>query len=391
MVTMKSDRSHDNSNRAAKPRRRPGRAGGSGLAGVREHAERILFARYSPTALLVNDALEVLTTSGAAAPWLQVPAGHRRASLLDVVPDELLPELAAAIEHARSGRPARSEGVVVTLDGKQRTVNLDVTTLHGRRPYRQRYFLVVLENDPDASERKRLARAAQEALALRDEFFAVAAHELRTPLTALRLHLQALEPVIGSLADAASAHKLERATRQTDRLSVLIDTLVDVVRLSSGQFPLQREDTDLAEVTREVVARSREHAERVSCQLVVDASRPAIGCWDRIRMDQIVTHLLSNAFRYAPGGPVELSVAPGERMVTLTVTDHGPGIPKDQWQRIFQRFGRGAGLRSFGGLGLGLYVTRQITEAHGGSIRLANQPGAGASFVVELPFQAPSP
>jgi signal transduction histidine kinase len=121
----------------------------------------------------------------------------------------------------------------------------------------------------------------------------------------------------------------------------------------------------------------------------VDAGTPVYGTWDRLRVEQVVANLVTNATKYAPGSRVEVRVEGDAYSARLEVRDHGPGIPVAAQQRLFQPFER-AGGNDPGGLGLGLFIVRQIVEAHGGSVRLRSEPGQGTSFVVELPCQAPS-
>ena len=241
-----------------------------------------------------------------------------------------------------------------------------------------------------AIENARHYREAREALAARDEFLSVATHELRTPLTALKLQLQGLEGVLPKPREKRVTTKLDRAMRQTERFTELVETLLDVSRLTAGRLQLEREKTDLAEVVVEVAERFREQAERARCDLVVHVDGPVVGHWDRLRLDLIATNLLSNAIRYAPGKPIEVRLESNATTATLSVRDNGPGIPEDQWSRIFNRFERAAGVRPFGGLGLGLYITRQSVEAHGGVIRISSPSDGGANFIVDLPRQTTS-
>jgi len=234
-------------------------------------------------------------------------------------------------------------------------------------------------------EQIRLARA-EEAVRLRDEFLSIAAHELRTPLSAVQLQLQSLlERPVG--LDERSRSKVERAWRSGERLVTLVDTLLDVSRITTGGFSLNPTSFSLASAVEEVVERFREHAARAGSTVGLRVDGPVTGLWDRVRIEQVITNLLSNSLKYAAGSPVEFTVDGGEEEVVLTVSDAGPGIPQADGDRIFQRFERAASLRNYGGLGLGLYVARQIVEAHGGSIRLAQLRPVGAHFVIRLPRQ----
>ena len=231
---------------------------------------------------------------------------------------------------------------------------------------------------------------AQEALRLRDEFLSIAAHELKTPLTALQLQLQGLKKHLVSL-EPKDAARLDRALGSTGRLSELIETLLDVSRLSTGRLALQPERFELVTTVKDVVERLQEAAARASCPVRVQAVEPLEGRWDRLRTEQVVIHLLSNAFKYAAGGPVELSLAREGTEALLVITDSGPGLPEAALPRLFGRFERAAPVSHYGGLGLGLYVCREIVEGHGGSISAENAPGGGARFTVRLPLDASEP
>jgi PAS domain S-box-containing protein len=233
-------------------------------------------------------------------------------------------------------------------------------------------------------ERVRLAHA-QEAVRLRDEFLSLASHELKTPLTVLQLQLEAMREQIRD--DHAAVAKLERIDRARGRLTELVDALLDVSRIATGQFSLHLEQADAADIVAGAVDRLHETAANAGCALSVTADH-AIGTWDRSRIDQIVTNLVSNAIRHAAGSPIAVTVARDARDAVIEVRDTGPGLPEGQLARIFERFERGASMRHFGGLGLGLYVVRQITEAHGGTVTAENTAEGGARFTVRLPLEA---
>jgi signal transduction histidine kinase len=224
------------------------------------------------------------------------------------------------------------------------------------------------------------ARAAADA---REEFLSVASHELRTPLSALVLQLGDLQRV----ADQDRLRsKVERVARVTDRMVRLVDDLLDVSRIRAHRVELQTDDCDLAELTRDVVDRTAEQARRHGCELNLAASEPVIGRWDRNRLEQVIGNLLSNAIKYGSGKPVEVAVSQGGGTAAVTVRDHGIGVARADQQRIFARFERGVPMQNFGGLGLGLYIAREIVAAHGGAIRVTSEPGQGACFTVELPL-----
>ena len=236
-------------------------------------------------------------------------------------------------------------------------------------------------------EREHALSRARDEVRARDVFLAIAAHELRTPLTPLRFELDGLERSIaaGRLAPERLAPRLAVAARQVGRLERLVANLLDVSRMTTGQFELQRRAMDLAELAREIAARHAAEIAAAGCPLTLRADVPAPGNWDRMRLDQVVTNLLLNAITYGRGKPVTLEVTAVDTGARLVVRDEGEGIKPEDQARIFERFERATPERHAGGLGLGLWLVRAIVEAHGGSVRVESQPGEGSAFIVDLP------
>ncbi|MCY1040816.1 ATP-binding protein [Corallococcus sp. bb12-1] len=241
--------------------------------------------------------------------------------------------------------------------------------------------------ETEIEHRKRIEKELLVAVRLRDDFLSVAGHELRTPLTTLQLQLHSLTRLAREVGDERVQERVERARQQTQRLGTLTETLLDVVRIRAGRLELQVEECDLAAVVLEVVERSAEAVTRSGCQLRVLVEQPVWGHWDRSRLEQVMTNLLSNALKYGAGKPVEVVVKASRDRARLVLQDHGIGIPLDAQARIFDRFERAVPTSSHGGLGLGLWIARQVVEAHGGILRVESEPGSGATFTVELPYQ----
>ncbi|RKH17336.1 histidine kinase [Corallococcus sp. CA047B] len=233
--------------------------------------------------------------------------------------------------------------------------------------------------------RKRIEKELLVAVRLRDDFLSIAGHELRTPLMALQLQLHSLTRLAREVGDARVQERLDRARRQVERLGTLTEDLLDVVRISEGRLVLQAEECDLAALVLEGVDRASEEVTRSGCQLRVLVDQPTWGRWDRSRLEQVVTNLLSNALKYGAGKPVEVMVKASRDRARLVIKDHGIGVPLDAQARIFDRFERAVSTNNYGGLGLGLWIARQGVEAHGGIIRVESEPGSGATFTVELP------
>jgi PAS domain S-box-containing protein len=231
-------------------------------------------------------------------------------------------------------------------------------------------------------ENARLLREAQAAL----ELIGVAAHDLGNPLQALQLMLGKLRRAPPS--DPDKLHSvLTAAERHTQRLGRLLHNLLDLSRLSSRKLDLEVGEVDLAELAHEAVERHAEQAVEAGSRLELDVEPGVVGRWDRMRLERVLTNLLSNAFKYGRGQPIELRVERTDGHGRLTVRDHGPGIPLEQQRTIFERFKKApARGEKREGFGLGLYIVRQLVEAHGGRVHVESREGEGATFTVELPL-----
>ncbi|BDG01076.1 sensor histidine kinase [Anaeromyxobacter oryzae] len=236
-----------------------------------------------------------------------------------------------------------------------------------------------------AIDNAQLYREAQRAIRIRDEFLSIASHELRTPIQSLQLVVQSLER--GAHAGRIAPRMLTIAARETERLAALVAQLLDVVRIQGGRLKLALEDCDLVAETRQVVERMQVAIERAGSPVTLHAAEAIAGRWDRSRIDQLLTNLLSNALSYGASKPIDLTLARTDGGVRITVRDHGIGISPDRLPHVFERFERATNTRHYGGLGLGLFIARQIVQAHQGSIAAESDLGRGSTFTVELPLQ----
>jgi signal transduction histidine kinase len=230
----------------------------------------------------------------------------------------------------------------------------------------------------------------QRALAMRDEFMSMVSHEMRTPLNTLYLETQLRKMQLerGNMA-AFGAEQLQRMVARDDRqiqsIIRLIDDMLDVSRIRSGTLSVRPAQVELAGLLRRVIDDLEQQALAVGSCITLNAPQPVSGWWDEFRIEQVVVNLLTNALRYGSGKPVEVGLNATPDGARIEVRDHGIGISAQDQQRIFQQFERGGGGRSADGLGLGLYITRQLVEAHGGKIGVHSEPGEGSIFRLDLP------
>jgi len=229
----------------------------------------------------------------------------------------------------------------------------------------------------------------QKAIIARDEFLSIASHELRTPISVLSLQLQMAQREPEFKTDGKHTSRLEKslfiAMKQVKILENLINELLDISRIQAGKLEIHAVKTDLSKLVADVCHDFEDAFNSANIQLECDLQEKVEGNWDSFRLGQVVTNLLTNTLKYAPGKPVKIVVRSNEQMAILTVQDHGPGIPHELQSKIFQRFER-ASSPSISGLGLGLYIARKSVEAQGGTIEVDSEVGKGSVFKVTLPF-----
>ncbi|WP_225410252.1 sensor histidine kinase [Stigmatella hybrida] len=295
---------------------------------------------------------------------------------------------ALGLETAKREGRVEDEGWRVRKDGTSFWANVIITAMRDESGKLLGFSKVTRDlTTHKRMEQERLQLAqSEEAIRLRDEFLSIAAHELKTPLTALQLQLQGIRKQVEAL-DQKIALKLGHALRSTGRLSSLVETLLDVSRISTGRLTLHPERFELTAAVKELTERLREAAATAQCQILIQEDAPIEGTWDRLRIEQVVTNLLSNSFKYAAECKVEISMTQEGTEAVLILTDSGPGLPEKDIPRLFNRFERAVPMSHYGGLGLGLYVCRQIVTAHGGTISADNAPSGGARFTIRLPTE----
>jgi hemerythrin-like metal-binding protein len=245
--------------------------------------------------------------------------------------------------------------------------------------------------EAQVAERQRLLAEVRDALRVRDQFLSLAAHELRTPLTSLKLQTQSLS--LGLAKGRADPERvgtsLERIGRQVKRLEQLVSNLLDVSRIAEGRLRIAPEEVELEALTRSIADRFTERFRTAGSALELETA-PVTGRWDPGALDHVLSNLLDNAAKYGGGRPVHVRVEAAGAGARITVRDAGIGIPAEHRGRIFDRFQRAPGSQPYGGLGLGLWIARQLVEAMAGRIWVTSSPGQGSTFVVELPLEPPA-
>jgi PAS domain S-box-containing protein len=246
----------------------------------------------------------------------------------------------------------------------------------------------------DITERKRAEEALRQAVQTRDEFISICSHELKTPITSMKLQFQMAERQLKRgdrrvFSEGLAAKRIESTNRQLDRMTRLIEEMLDVTRFSQGRLRLDLQVNDLSALLEEMSDRFTEQFALMGTTIGLEAEPHVMVEFDRYRIEQVISNLLTNSIKYGAKNPVVMSLKRAGGRVQVRVTDRGVGIKADSLDRIFNRFERAISANNISGLGLGLYISRQIIEAHGGRIWAESKLGEGSTFVMELPEKQP--
>jgi len=272
------------------------------------------------------------------------------------------------------------------------SITLTIIIEHAKNPND-----IVMYKQLEKEHLKRIAELESENLKYqkevkaRDDFLSIASHELKTPLAAMLLQIQtALHNIrtvsLANFSVESLLKMLQGTEQQSKRLSKMINDLLNVSLITTGRLELEKEKVDLSQLVKDVVDRFSDKAEKEGSPITFHGEHGVVGDWDKLRISQAVTNLISNAIKYGNGKPLKVDVAIHKSMGRMTIVDQGIGIPADRQERIFERFERGVSNHDYKGLGVGLYISQQIVNTHQGKIKLTSIPGTGSTFIIELPL-----
>ncbi len=263
-------------------------------------------------------------------------------------------------------------------------ISLDVTDQKQAEKERDRLF--ILEREARTATEIALLQA-KEALKIRDEFLSMTSHELRTPLTTIQLVIEYLQSRAANEIPLPLTHLLKTAETEVNRLSRFVSDLLDTSKIRNGKLEINRDKIDLTFITNEIVQRFRHSIKQSeTTTLIFNITEPVIGYWDGFRIDQVITNLISNAIKFGAGKPIKIHISIHEQTAVLKVTDHGIGVSKENFKKIFKQYQRGVSSKQYSGLGLGLFIAQSIVNAHEGKIHVESQPNVETTFTVELPL-----
>jgi signal transduction histidine kinase len=378
------------------------------VLGFDERTARILVVEADPELrgtfdLLLSASWDVTLADSAEHAWDVAQSAHFDL----VISDTEVPDI-NGIDLVRRLRGNReTQDVSVILVARRAGEHETIAGLEAgaddflAKPFSGRELLVRVRTRLELAAMRRRNTQQEEMLATlrrtlhaRDEFFSAASHELRTPLTTLGLQTEGLLQSYGTAQEPARSEderlcrRLGLIRKQVVRLDQLVDQLLDISRLIEGRLDLHIEEVDLQSVALEAIDLLREPAQRAGSPILFRGSDSVIGRWDRLRLGQVVTNLLSNAIKFGRGRPIEIELAADEREAELRVRDDGEGIEPEAQTRIFERFERATTVRRHPGMGLGLWITKQIVDACHGTISVVSEIGRGCAFTVKLPREA---
>lgn len=242
--------------------------------------------------------------------------------------------------------------------------------------------------DRSLERKNHLNKILQDSIKTRDDFLSIASHELKTPLTALRLQIGLIERKLNEVdLDKVKINlMLNQGQKSITQISRVVEEMLDIARISTGRFQLDKEEFAICSFISDLVERIRPSIEQGPNTIFFETENNIVGFWDKYRIEQVVMNLISNAAQYAKSSEIVVKLWKDGAHVKLSITDNGIGIGKEEHDKIFRRYERGESSKDYRGLGIGLYLVREIVLLHNGTIIIESELGKGSRFVVTLPL-----
>jgi PAS domain S-box-containing protein len=300
----------------------------------------------------------------------------------------IMPALRSAGIRSLVGAPLHVEGRVIGV------IHVGVRQPHQYTDEDARLLQMVADRAALAIDHARLYQEAQEGVRLRDEFLSIASHELKTPITSLLAYTQLLARRLDQQRGVSERDRraVQVIGEQAERLARLIAALLDLSRIETGHFPIERRRMDLVRLLGRIVDEVRPTLKQHT--LAFDSAVKALQIdGDELRLEQVFRNLLQNAIKYSPsGGPIGVHIEPRDDRAAIYVRDQGVGIPEAARERLFHRFFRASNIAgsNISGFGIGLYIVCEIVSRHGGTVEVMSEEGKGSTFVVRLPLRGPA-
>lgn len=236
----------------------------------------------------------------------------------------------------------------------------------------------------------KLVKKLEKSIEVRDNFLSIASHELKTPLTTLKLQLQITQRNLVKVDTSATFIELEKelvfCLKQIEYLIKLVDDLLDVSKIRSEKIDLHFSKINLSQLLEDTLSKFKILFENSKNSLTINIEKDLLGVWDTERIQQVITNIFNNVIKHSPGTGVNISALREQNKIVIKIQDFGPGIDLQEQKKLFKRFERAKASKNIGGLGLGLFLSKKIIEAHKGTIRLYSSKGNGCLFKIELPI-----
>lgn len=357
--------------------------------------------RISETTMLAaiiessDDAIISKTLDGIITSWNKSAErlfGHTEQEAIGkpitlIIPEERLDEEQLIIKKIKSGeRLDHFETIRVTRSGNKIPISLTISPIKDHTGKIIGASKIARDISKQKKAEEQLRNYAEEIKVLnarKDEFIGLASHELKTPVTSLNAYLQIIDRNLSS--DDRNKPFITKAIQQVNKLTSLISDLLDVSKIQTGKLPFTYTDFDLIQVLKDVVEILQHNYESHKIKLHFD-QQPITLEADQQRIEQVIINLITNAVKYSPAADrIIINVISSDQNVTVSVQDFGIGIPKDQQEKVFSRFYRVENIAThISGLGIGLYISNEIINRHGGRIWIESEPGKGSTFYFNL-------